>query len=208
MQALYAAVGTLLSVPDDLAQLATDALAVARRGLTDDWAGSLYAAHHAAAEAYAARLDGRTAFEEWSYAVDIAATFGTYFALRPQPVLSLEQLRHGERDAGRENLLAVWRSAESMGARWFSTQAAAEARRHRVPLPVSASPRAGALDRLTPREHHGVKLLAQGATNRNIARTLFITERTAALHVSHILATLGVANRGEASALIRNASEG
>ena len=47
-------------------------------------------------------------------------------------------------------------------------------------------------------------LLAHGATNRAIAQALFISEKTAALHVSHILAKLGVANRGEAAALARH----
>ena len=46
-------------------------------------------------------------------------------------------------------------------------------------------------------------MLTHGATNRAIAQTLFISEKTAALHVSNILAKLGVQNRGEAAALAR-----
>ena len=44
-------------------------------------------------------------------------------------------------------------------------------------------------------------LVCAGATNRQIAERLFISPKTAALHVSHILAKLGVATRGEAAAL-------
>jgi DNA-binding NarL/FixJ family response regulator len=51
-----------------------------------------------------------------------------------------------------------------------------------------------------------LELLAQGATNRAIARTLFISEKTAALHVSSILAKFGVANRGQAAAIARSAT--
>jgi DNA-binding NarL/FixJ family response regulator len=47
-------------------------------------------------------------------------------------------------------------------------------------------------------------LLGQGATNRTIARLLFISEKTAARHVSNILAKLGAATRGEAAALTRS----
>jgi DNA-binding NarL/FixJ family response regulator len=43
-------------------------------------------------------------------------------------------------------------------------------------------------------------LLAEGQTNRQIGKQLFIAEKTASLHVSHILAKLGVASRGQAAA--------
>ena len=38
-------------------------------------------------------------------------------------------------------------------------------------------------------------LIAAGSTNRAIAATLFISERTAQDHVQHILTKLGLANR-------------
>jgi DNA-binding NarL/FixJ family response regulator len=47
-------------------------------------------------------------------------------------------------------------------------------------------------------------LVAQGYTNRRIARSLFITEKTASVHVSNILAKLGVTNRVEAAATARS----
>jgi DNA-binding NarL/FixJ family response regulator len=44
-------------------------------------------------------------------------------------------------------------------------------------------------------------LVAAGRTNRQIGGELFITEKTASVHVSRILAKLGVAGRGEAAAV-------
>ena len=43
--------------------------------------------------------------------------------------------------------------------------------------------------------------LTTGATNRQIASRLFISEKTASVHVSNIMRKLGVSNRGEAAAL-------
>jgi DNA-binding CsgD family transcriptional regulator len=207
MQALWAAASVGQAVPDGMARAAADALAAARHRLTPDWDRSLFGAQLAMAESYAARLAGRPAVHAWAHAVDIATPFGAFFLLRPQLELSLEQLRHGERDAGKESLIAIWRAAESMGARWFVRQSSAEARRHRVPLPIAGEDHAGPLDRLTPRERDVLRLLERGATNRAISSTLFISEKTTALHVSNILSKLGVANRGEAAALARRMND-
>ncbi|MFD7748593.1 AAA family ATPase [Streptomyces sp. NPDC059698] len=54
---------------------------------------------------------------------------------------------------------------------------------------------------LTPREQDVHRLVAAGHTNRRIAEELFISPKTASVHVSNILAKLGVAGRGEAAAL-------
>jgi DNA-binding CsgD family transcriptional regulator/tetratricopeptide (TPR) repeat protein len=54
---------------------------------------------------------------------------------------------------------------------------------------------------LTRREREVLGLLAAGRTNRQIADALFISVKTAGIHVSSILAKLGVASRGEAAAL-------
>lgn len=65
--------------------------------------------------------------------------------------------------------------------------------------PDAPAARAG----LTEREHDVLVLVAQGRTNRQIAEELFISVKTASVHVSNILAKLGVANRGEAAATAR-----
>jgi DNA-binding NarL/FixJ family response regulator len=54
---------------------------------------------------------------------------------------------------------------------------------------------------LTRREVEVLALVAAGRTNRQIGQALFITPKTASLHVSRILAKLRVAGRGEAAAV-------
>lgn len=57
----------------------------------------------------------------------------------------------------------------------------------------------GEHSRLTPREREVVVRIAEGATNRQIATHLRVTERTARTHVSNILAKLGLSSRTQAA---------
>ena len=63
------------------------------------------------------------------------------------------------------------------------------------------APRTPSVDRLglTERELTVLALVAEGHTNREIGATLFISEKTASVHVSRILAKLGVRSRVEAA---------
>jgi predicted ATPase/DNA-binding CsgD family transcriptional regulator len=63
--------------------------------------------------------------------------------------------------------------------------------------PLSAATRHG----LTPREQEVLQHLVEGRTNRQIARALFISEKTASVHVSNIMSKLGATNRAEAAAI-------
>jgi DNA-binding NarL/FixJ family response regulator len=53
---------------------------------------------------------------------------------------------------------------------------------------------------LTPREREVLILIAEGATNKEIAQKLVVSENTARNHVSHILGKLGFSRRSEAAA--------
>jgi len=74
-----------------------------------------------------------------------------------------------------------------------------------LPGPAEAAPasRDDTLARLglTEREVEILRLVTAGRTNPQIAASLFISAKTVSAHVSHILAKLGVATRGEAAAL-------
>lgn len=64
-------------------------------------------------------------------------------------------------------------------------------------IPVPRAPH------LTPRELQVLSLVASGDSNRDIARELFISEKTASVHVSNILAKLGAHSRTAAAAAAR-----
>jgi len=82
------------------------------------------------------------------------------------------------------------------------------AQRARIDLqPPSSKPRntstrrAGTAQGLTSREQEVLQYVVEGRTNRQIARALFISEKTASVHVSNIMSKLGAANRSEAAAI-------
>jgi DNA-binding NarL/FixJ family response regulator len=76
---------------------------------------------------------------------------------------------------------------------WRADQAAALVRR------VTQSP-AAAEGALTTREREVAALLAGGLTNGQIAQRLYISTKTASVHVSNILAKLGMSSRAEVAA--------
>jgi DNA-binding CsgD family transcriptional regulator len=62
-----------------------------------------------------------------------------------------------------------------------------------------AEPAGGPVE-LTPREREVLALVAEGLTNAELAERLYISPRTAGVHVSNILAKLGMSSRTEAAA--------
>ncbi|MFJ4204596.1 AAA family ATPase [Streptomyces sviceus] len=109
-----------------------------------------------------------------------------------------------ERDRATELLRLAQAAAEHLGARPLADAVTLLAQRARLAL--TAVP---ALDRsdpvrslgLTGRERDVLRLVTLGRTNRQIAEELFISPKTASVHVSNILAKLGVSGRGEAAAV-------
>jgi predicted ATPase/DNA-binding CsgD family transcriptional regulator len=93
---------------------------------------------------------------------------------------------------------------KSCGAAWAKGRAMTLEQAIEYALaPVEAAaltPRGTEKGLLTPREQEVAELIAQGRTNRQIATTLVITERTADTHVQHILNKLGVNSRAQIAA--------
>ncbi|MFC7485746.1 helix-turn-helix transcriptional regulator [Knoellia sp. CPCC 206453] len=69
-----------------------------------------------------------------------------------------------------------------------------------APTPATA----GSPDTLTPREQEVLELVARGLSNGQVGQQLFISTKTASVHVSRILAKLGAASRTEAAAIARD----
>ena len=91
----------------------------------------------------------------------------------------------------------------AMGARPRERQVADHLRAlgGRVPRGARVSTRSNVAG-LTDREVEVARMLAVGLTDQAIADRLVISRKTAGHHVSHILTKLGVANRGEAAAIV------
>jgi DNA-binding CsgD family transcriptional regulator len=121
----------------------------------------------------------------------------------------------GDREGGTTRLRRAAGLAQRVGARPLSDDIALLARRARITLGVlgdaadtqASSGRADQTqipepDRmgLTARELDVLRLVAAGRSNRDIAGELFISVKTASVHVSNIIRKLGVSGRGEAAA--------
>jgi DNA-binding CsgD family transcriptional regulator/tetratricopeptide (TPR) repeat protein len=117
------------------------------------------------------------------------------------------RFREAETAAGRRlgnlasvALLDAHTMAADLGAQPLVDATEALARRARItigPARSTATPVAAEEGGLTPRERQVCMLVAGGATNREIATSLYISERTAAVHVSNILRKLQVKSRLE-----------
>ncbi len=91
--------------------------------------------------------------------------------------------------AARDALETAVASFEALGARLWTKRANAELGR--------IGGRAPSRDALTPGEQQVASLVAEGRTNREVAGSLSVTERTIEGHLSNIYAKLGVRSRTE-----------
>ena len=105
---------------------------------------------------------------------------------------------HGDRDAARHHLATGREIAAGLEARPLLERADGIAERYAL-----GGRERRTSDVLTDREAEVLSLLAEGRTNAEIAGALFMSPKTASVHVSHIIAKLGAANRTEAAALAR-----
>ena len=105
----------------------------------------------------------------------------------------------GGREAAAARLRRAAPLAERLGARPLADRIADLSRRAGDPQPGDAAATGDRLG-LTGREFEVLGLVAAGQSNRDIATALFISPKTASVHVSNILAKLGASTRTEAAA--------
>ena len=115
-----------------------------------------------------------------------------------------EALLYGQdgRAAAADPLRDAWQLVSAMGAAPLLALVEDLARRARLPVGQGA-PAAAGIDAyaLTAREREVLALLARGYPDRRIAEALFISAKTASVHVSNVKAKLGVEHRAEAAAI-------
>jgi DNA-binding NarL/FixJ family response regulator len=102
-------------------------------------------------------------------------------------------------DEARVHALTAGELLERWGG-WRAQEA--EAVRSRLGLHAVTEGEAGTALILTPREREVALLIGEGLTNSELARRLYISPRTAAVHVSSILRKLGVTSRTEVAAAL------
>jgi DNA-binding NarL/FixJ family response regulator len=111
--------------------------------------------------------------------------------------LDRQRLRVAMGDGAFEAEYAAGRALDPAQVLELATATAVGATAASAPSPPDSLARFG----LTEREREVLPLLAAGRSNPDIGRTLFISTKTVSVHVSNILAKLGVSGRGEAAAV-------
>ena len=166
-------------------------------------------AHAALGEAEATRLAGKADPQRWAAAAarweELGQPYPAAYARWRQAEALLT--RGGARAAATSALQSAHQTSQRLGAAPLRRELEALARRARIDL--TEPPPAGEVAPvrpaepfgLTAREREVLTLLAEGRTNPQIAQALFISPKTVGIHVSNILAKLGVASRVEAAAV-------
>ena len=98
------------------------------------------------------------------------------------------------KDSSAEELIAAVRAVAGGGA-WFAPAVAPRVLERYRQVVVPAARDAARLDLLTEREHDVLRLMARGATNSEIAASLFVAEATVKSHVGSIFMKLDVRDR-------------
>lgn len=112
--------------------------------------------------------------------------------------LAAALLAAGDREGGAAQLERARPVAEEVGAIWLVAQVDDLRRRARLADSPGQRDAVNAFG-LTDREREVLGLLAEGLTNGEIGERLFISAKTASVHVTNLLRKLGVANRRDAA---------
>ncbi|HEY6492737.1 MAG TPA: response regulator transcription factor, partial [Trebonia sp.] len=153
-------------------------------------------------------LTGANSPDVWERVLAEYGSGYVYETARTQWRLAEALVEAGRRDEA----AAVWRAARDTASRLGAAPlgAALDALARRARLDPGNGNRDGhchaaggtsPLAALTEREREVLSLIARGMSNREIGTELFITPKTASVHVSNILGKLGAASRTEAAGI-------
>ncbi|WP_219106683.1 helix-turn-helix transcriptional regulator [Austwickia sp. TVS 96-490-7B] len=137
----------------------------------------------------------------WRAALAAFESYGNaYETVRSRVFLAAALRRAGCVTVSREVATQAEREARALGAEPLLQELGVSGPSGPPGDPAAAEP---SPEMLTRRERQVLQLVAAGLTNGQIGRRLFISTKTASVHVSHILAKLGVPNRAAAAAQAR-----
>jgi DNA-binding CsgD family transcriptional regulator/tetratricopeptide (TPR) repeat protein len=186
--------GGLAALQDMLAQVAAS---TARPGPVERAHAAMFAAEASRASRHPDRAAWEAAAAAWEA---IGQPYARAYALLRSAEAALAD---GARAMAAARLPEAAELAARLDAQPLLQQITQLSRRARIDLPAGASGQAGpaAPFGLTARELEVLRLIAAGRSNQQIAAELFISRKTASVHVSNILAKLNAASRIEAAAI-------
>jgi ATP/maltotriose-dependent transcriptional regulator MalT len=170
-------------------------------------AGAYYPVAYDQVMADLQRAEGHDTTEGWMRVVEGWRGIG-HITLLGWALLHLAEssLRAGDREPAAPALAETWAIASKLGSVPLRDTVVELARRGHIELRQTgqedrSTPPSGVLRRLTERELEVLRHVALGATNDELAAALIISPKTASVHVSRILAKLGVRSRAKATAI-------
>ena len=156
----------------------------------------------ARAEAEWRRVQGDNDPEAWRAVVEAFGPGFVYETARTRWRLAEALAEAGRRDQAEQEWRLAVEAADQLGAAPLRAALADLGRRARLGRQQPGGYQGpGPLAGLTGREHEVLRLLVAGRSNKEIAAALFISPKTASVHVSNILGKLGASSRTEAAAI-------
>ena len=137
-----------------------------------------------------------TTFDDDTYVLDALRAGAVGYLLKDIPARDLAQAIQA---AHRR----IYQLDPAVASRLVASLTAQPPQENRLPAPAMPAVSAAKTLDLSEREREVLRLIAQGATNREIAEHLVISEGTVKNHISHILGRLGLRDRTQAAIYAR-----